>query len=154
MEEWTGRTTCNEPRNAPFFLRVWVRNVAIVASAKKCHTNEKSIFGTGAGVGKFVRGLLLLLLHLLQAFAQPKQRRKNFNRKSFYFIYSFPCCLNIRSRWNYNTSLVRSQKNIKVTLSGCHASTSPKNALIVCETKLKTMRKEIRNVTLKLNSLL
>lgn len=72
------------PRNVAVCLRVWERNVAIVASAKKCHTNEKSISeGVMGRRGKVMPGGRRRL-HLLKA--QPKQRRKNFNRKSFYLL--------------------------------------------------------------------
>jgi len=62
--------------------------VAIVASAKKCHTNEKSIFRTEGAVVVKKKGWGLLL-HLLQAHLHSQnKRRKNFNRKSFYLLVS------------------------------------------------------------------
>jgi len=91
--------------------------VAIVASAKKCHTNEKSIFRTeGAEVVK-KKGWGAAAAFAASTFAQPKQRRKNFNRKSFYLLVSAR-----KSAAGETSSLVRGQKNIKVALSGSCAS--------------------------------
>jgi len=91
--------------------------VAIVASAKKCHTNEKSIFRTEGAVVVKKKGWGLLL-HLLQAHLHSQnKRRKNFNRKSFYLLVSAR-----KSAAGETSSLVRGQKNIKVALSGSCAS--------------------------------
>jgi len=62
--------------------------VAIVASAKKCHTNEKSIFRTEGAVVVKKRGGGLLL-HLLQAHLH-SQNKGGKTLTAKVFIYSFP----------------------------------------------------------------